>query len=501
MKSQDAYPELLERLRRLHTLYTVADLLSWDEQVNLPPDSSDQRLEQLSLLAELQHSEGSAPRIGELISALESEGSSLSAPQLAVVKMARKNFDRVAHLPVAFVREKAEHCSRSYHAWVEARQKSDFASFAPFIAKHLELARKEASLMGWGDRAYDYLLDLHDPGVDSAFLQTIFEELRSGLVPFAQQVVSSPVKADTGFLRGYDVEAQKRFARDVVASLGLNFKRGRLDESVHPFCSGTGADLRMTTRFDVNNPFDSLFSAIHESGHGLYEQGLPREHPGSALSLPAGMAVHESQSRLWENQVARSHGFWNHFEPRFRAAFPDQMAGVSSEAMYLAVNAVTPTLIRVDSDEVTYNLHILLRFDIERRLFSGEIKVEDLPRAWKIASLQLLGLLPENDREGVLQDVHWSCGDFGYFPSYTLGNMFAAQLWYRALELMPGMEYDFACGDFTKFLGWLRQEVHSKGCQYTLPELVRRSTGAELSPKPLLRYLKERYGPLYLHEG
>jgi carboxypeptidase Taq len=213
------------------------------------------------------------------------------------------------------------------------------------------------------------------------------------------------------------------------------------------------------------------------------------------------MAVHESQSRLWENQVARSHGFWNHFEPRFRAAFPDQMAGVSSEAMYLAVNAVTPTLIRVDSDEVTYNLHILLRFDIERRLFSGEIKVEDLPRAWKIASLQLLGLLPENDREGVLQDVHWSCGDFGYFPSYTLGNMFAAQLWYRALELMPGMEYDFACGDFTKFLGWLRQEVHSKGCQYTLPELVRRSTGAELSPKPLLRYLKERYGPLYLHEG
>jgi carboxypeptidase Taq len=253
----------------------------------------------------------------------------------------------------------------------------------------------------------------------------------------------------------------------------------------------------MTTRFKEHEPLDSLFSAIHETGHGMYEQGLPVEQLGTALGLHAGMAVHESQSRLWENQVARSRGFWRHFEPRLREIFPAQTAGVSMDELYLAINAVEPTLIRVDADEVTYNLHIILRFELEKRLFTGELAVGDLPGAWRLAAEELLGLKPANDREGVLQDVHWSDGSFGYFPSYCLGNMMAAQLWYRALALRPALEEEFARGDFSWLLGWLRESIHTQGRRRDALALVRSVTGEELSPRPLLRYLRERYVTLY----
>jgi carboxypeptidase Taq len=253
----------------------------------------------------------------------------------------------------------------------------------------------------------------------------------------------------------------------------------------------------MTTRYKEDQPLDSLFGSIHETGHGLYEQGLPAEHLGTALGIHAGMAAHESQSRLWENQVARSRGFWQHFEPRWRALFPVQTAGVSADELYLAINAVESTLIRVDADEVTYNLHIVLRFEIERQLFSGELAVRDLPAAWLKASRELVGLEPGDDREGVLQDVHWSDGAFGYFPSYCLGNMIAAQVWYRVLELRPALEEDFARGDFSWLLSWLRENIHAQGRRYGALELVHRVTGEKLSPRPLVRYLRERYGALY----
>lgn len=498
MHIEAAYVELLTLLKRIHTVFSVADLLVWDEQVNLPPDSADLRLDQVSLMAELQHAEASAPRLGELLTLLEEGKAALADRQLVVLRQARRDYDKAVRLPAAFVREKAEHSSRSYHAWAEARAKSDYERFAPFLEKHLQLAKQEASYLGWGDRPYDYMLDQHDPGMTAASIDKLFGELKKELVPFAQAVVDSPVKPDLAFLKGYEIDRQKAFVREVVGALGFDLRRGRLDESLHPFCSGTSFDVRMTTRYDVDNPFDSLFSAIHESGHGLYEQGLPRQYAGTALMQAAGMGAHESQSRLWENQVARSRGFWKRFEPRFRTVFAPKLDGVSSESLYLAVNAVTPTLIRVDSDEVTYNLHILLRYELERRLFAGALTVAELPSAWRKASKELLGLVPGSDREGVLQDVHWSSGAFGYFPSYCLGNMFAAQLWYKAQETLPGLEDDFAAGDFSRLLTWLRSEVHAHGRSYELPELVKRATGAELSPKPLLRYLKERYGALYL---
>jgi carboxypeptidase Taq len=505
MTSAAAYRELITHLKRVHSLGSIGELLGWDEQVNLPPESADQRAEQHSVLAEVIHAAASDRRIGELLSLLEQTGESGSAAntdsaldRAAVLRQARKDFDRATKLPAEFVREKAEQGSRGYHAWAKARKASDFASYVSVLEKNLELAKREAAYLGWADRAYDYMIDKHDPGMTTERIAQLFAELKAELVPLVRKIASSSVRAKKDLLRGFRVEGQRAFLREVTERLGFNYARGRIDVSLHPFCSGTGADIRMTTRFNEDEPLDSLFSSIHETGHGLYEQGLLREHRGTALGMHAGMGAHESQSRLWENQVSRSRGFWRYFEPKFRELFPSQTSGVSSDELYLAINAVEPTLIRVDADEVTYNLHIILRFELEQKLFAGDLAVRDLPAAWKQASRDLLGLEPVNDREGVLQDVHWSDGSFGYFPSYCLGNMMAAQLWYRALRERPTLEEDFAQGDFSWLLRWLRENVHVQGRRFELPELVKNVSGEQLSPRPLIAYLKERYGSLYL---
>lgn len=497
-----AYSELIALLRRVHTLDSVAQLLAWDEQVNLPADSADQRAEQQAAMAETQHAAATSPRVGELLALLEARIAELDADLKTVVAQARRDYDRATKLPADFVREKATQGSHGYHAWAKARAASDFAGYAPVLEKNLALAKREAAYLGWGDRAYDYMIDKHDPGLTAAAVARLFDELKRDLVPLVREIAAASAAragaaASTGTLRGFPVEGQRAFLREVTERLGFDYRRGRIDVSLHPFCSGSGADVRMTTRFNADEPLDSLFSSIHETGHGLYEQGLPAAHYGTALGVHTGMGAHESQSRLWENQVARSRGFWQFFEPRLRELFPAQTAAVSSEELYRAINAVTPTLIRVDADEVTYNLHIVLRFGLEQKLFSGELAVRDLPAAWNAASAELVGLTPSSDREGVLQDVHWSDGSFGYFPSYCLGNMMAAQLWYRALALRPELEADFARGDFTWLLRWLRENVHTQGRRYDLLALARRVTGEELSPRHLVRYLRERYLPLY----
>lgn len=493
-----AYEQLVARLKRAHYLGTISGLLGWDEQVNLPPDSADQRAEQLALMAELHHAAATTPEIGRLLAELEAASENLDADQRVVVGRARIDYDRATRLPGEFASEKARHSSAAYHAWAAAKEDNDYAKFAPFLAKHLELARREAVLQGWGDRPYDYAIERHDPGMTAAKVTALFDELRAGLVPLVRRLDAAPRKARAGIFRGFPVEAQKEFLEDVVDRLGFDFGRGRIDVSLHPFCEGAGADIRMTTRFDADNPLDAIFSSIHETGHGLYEQGLPLARQGTPLGQSVGMGVHESQSRLWENQVARGRAFWRFFEPRLRKAFPAQLADVSTDELYLAVNAVEPTLIRVDADEIHYNLHIILRFELEQRLFTGELTVADLPAAWNALSGELLGLTPPDDTRGVLQDVHWSGGAFGYFPSYCIGNMMAAQLWFTALERLPGLEDDFARGDFSRLLGWLRVNIHEQGRRFDTLELVKHVTGEDLTPRHLLRYLEERYAPLYL---
>jgi carboxypeptidase Taq len=491
------YTNLLQALKNAYWLGSTMGLLGWDEQVNLPPGSAEHRAGQSSYLADLHHRELTRPEVGEWLDGLEAMEDRLTDDQRTVVKWTRRNYDRARKLPTKFVMEKTEHRSHAYHAWALARQKDDFASYAPILEKTLELAREESSLLGWGDRPYDYHVDQHDPGLTSARIDDLFGQLQTPLVELVGTIIDSPRQADLTLFKGFEVGQQERFIRRMVERLGFDFNRGRLDRSIHPFCGGDGADTRMTTRFDPDNPLDAIFSSIHETGHGLYAQGLPVAERSNPLGKSVGMAVHESQSRLWENQVSRSRSFWAYFEPFLREAFPSELATISSEELYLAINAVQRNPIRVDSDEVTYNLHILLRFQLEKALFAGEISVRDLPGEWSRLSLDLIGLEPANDAEGVLQDIHWSGGSFGYFPSYCLGNMMAAQLWYSVLEEIPDLEQGFGRGDFQPLLTWLREKIHRHGRRYDTDEIVLHSTGQPLGPEALLRYLKERYLPLY----
>jgi carboxypeptidase Taq len=494
----DAYLHLIERLKHRHLIGSVQGLLGWDEQVNLPPESADFRAEQMATVAGLEHAAASDARIGEGLEQLEAGMDQLDADQQIVVREARRDFDRVTKLPAEFVEEKARHSSAAYHAWTKARTDREFAPYAPFIEKHLELAKREADYQGWGDRPYDYAIELHDPGFSAEVIDKLFAELKTGLIPLVRKIDAAAAAHSTESpLRGFPVAAQREFLEEVTAKLGFDYGRGRIDVSPHPFCEGSGADVRMTTRFQEDEPLDSLFSSIHETGHGLYEQGLPMADHATALGQHAGMAMHESQSRMWENQVSRSRAFWRHFEPRFRELFGAQLAGVSSDQLYREINAVRPTLIRVDSDEVHYNLHIILRFELEKKLFSGELAVNDLPAAWNDSCEELLGCRPQHDGEGVLQDVHWSGGAFGYFPSYCLGNMIAAQNWDAVRHEIPDLEDDFARGEFGRLLDWLRRNIHQQGMRLSALDRVEVVTKAPLSPQPLLGYLAGRYGSLY----
>lgn len=494
---KNAYERLLGHLRSLHLIHSVQGLLGWDEQVNLPPKSAGFRAEQMAEMARLAHEAASKPGLGEALAELEADWESLDSDQRVVVREARRDFDRITRLPAEFVTAKARHSSAAFHAWAQAREQRDFAAYAPFIERHIALAKEEAELQGWGDRPYDYAIDLHDPGFTAERISALFAELKEGLVPLVREIEARAGDRPSA-LKGFPVEAQRTFLREVTAQLGFDYEHGRIDVALHPFCEGDGLDVRMTTRFHEDEPLDSLFSSIHETGHGLYAQGLSAEHQATALGQHVGMAVHESQSRMWENQVGRSRAMWRYFEPRYRELFAEQLREVSSEQLYREINAVRPTLIRVDSDEVHYNLHIILRFEIEQALFSGELAVPDLPAAWNDRCEALLGCRPRHDAEGVLQDVHWSGGAFGYFPSYCLGNMIAAQNWAKARESLPGLDEAFAQGNFSDLLDWTRREIHDQGKRYPTLELVERVTGAPLSPQPLLAYLRERYGELYL---
>ncbi len=492
------FQQLCLELKRLARLNETFALLDWDEQCCLPPASTEARAEQKAALAALIHRESTQPRIGEWLAALETAQADLTPEQKVVVSVARKEYDKATKMPPAFIARQAAAHSRGFHAWVEARAQDDFSLFAPHLQTNLDLAREMVGYLGKSqEETYDTLIDFYDPGLTSAWIAERFAALQVGLLPLVRRIVDSPVKSRRDELRGFPEDRQETFLREVLTAVGFDFRRGRLDRSVHPFCGGCNEDTRLTTRFHPDHPLDSWSSSLHEAGHGLYQQGLPAEHIGNALGTYVGMAVHESQSRLWENQVGRGRPFWHHFEPRYRELFPTQLSGFSSSDLYLAINAVAVTPIRVDADEVTYNLHILLRFELEKLLFQGSLTVSDLPGAWNELSTRILGYTPKNNREGCLQDVHWSSGNFGYFPSYCLGNMMAAQLWYQIRQDLPDLDAQIARGEFAPLLGWLRTHIHQHGRRFDTRQLVQKVTGQDLGPACLLRYLSERYLPLY----
>jgi carboxypeptidase Taq len=501
MRPEIAYAELVRRTREESLLASCAELLAWDEDTYMPSAGAQHRAAQLALLAGLQHARATDPRLGDLLAAVE--GSPLVADpdsaEAVNVREVRRAYDRQTRLPRELVEELARATSLAEREWAAARRAADFRRFRPWLEKIIRLKQREAESLDLTPDPYDALLDGYEPGARGDELAALFAALRRELVPLVNALAYGPKRPDAACLGGaYPVERQRAFGEAVAAGVGFDFRRGRLDTTTHPFFSAIGpGDCRITTRFAEHTFCDGLFGILHEVGHGLYEQGLPAEHHGTPLGEAPSLGLHESQARLWENGVGRSRAFWQHFFPAARAAFPGPLAGVSLDEFHAAVNVVEPSLLRVGADEVTYNLHILIRFELERALLSGDLAARDLPGAWNEAYRHYLGVVPRDDAEGCLQDGHWAAGMFGYFPTYTLGNVFAAQLMARARQELGDLDEAFARGDFGGLLGWLREKVYRRGGRYSASRLIERVTGSPPDQRPLVEGLRSKYGELY----
>jgi carboxypeptidase Taq len=499
----EPYPQLLAQLREIATLSSAASVLAWDQETLMPPAGSEQRAREVALLTSLAHARLADARIGELIEAAAADPELREDPDAAAnLRELRRDHERATRLPGALVREFAEVSSLAKDAWRDARERDDFQAFAPWLERIVELSRRRAEHLGVpeGGEVYDALLDEYEPGMRAARVDEIFGELRPELSRLVAAIADAPRKPDPARAElPVPRELQLEFNRTVAARMGFDFGAGRLDTSTHPFCSGNGpGDTRLTTRFRDTGFLDALSSTMHEVGHGLYEQGLPkRERLGEPLAAAASHGIHESQSRLWENMVGRSREFWEWALPEAKAAFSGALGGLTLDEVHGAANHVAPGLIRVESDEVTYNLHIMLRFDLERAILSGELPVAEIPGAWNERMRSDLGLEVPDDRRGCLQDIHWAMGGIGYFPTYTLGNLYAAQLWASIGEQLPGLDEEVRKGEFGSLLSWLRREVHQHGRRYAAEDLCMRATGAPLQARPLLDYLQAKLGPLY----
>jgi carboxypeptidase Taq len=467
----------------------------------MPRLGSAHRAEQMALLARLGHEMFTATEVGELLAAVE--GSALAADaggEPAVnVREVRRQYDRAVKLPRELVEELARVTTRAQQVWQEAKAANDFAAFRPWLEKVVGLERQKAQAIGYRGVPYDALLDEFEPGATTAEITRLFADLRADLAPLVTALTSSGRKAPREVLEGdYPVERQKAFAQEAAAAVGFDFTAGRLDETVHAFCSGIGpGDCRLTTHYDPRTFTKSFYGTLHEAGHGMYEQGLPAEHYGTPCGTFASLGIHESQSRLWENFVGRSRSFWEYFLPKAREAFPGVMGGVSPDQIAFAVNDVRLSFIRVQADEATYNLHIVLRFELEQALVSGDLAAADVPGAWDEKFHALFGLRPPDAASGCLQDIHWSMGGLGYFPTYTLGNLYAAQLMGAARRDLGDLDGDFRRGEFGRLKGWLNEKVHKAGRRYPAGVLCERITGRPLSHKPLIDYLRGKYAPLY----
>jgi carboxypeptidase Taq len=500
MSVRGAYEELIRRAREESVLASCIDLLGWDEETYMPRGGVANRADQLALLAGIQHEKATDPRIGELLAYLE--GSSLAAspqePTAVNIRELRRVYNRLTRLPRTLVEERARLTSLAQQEWASARQDADFARFRPWLEKVVRIKRGEAECLGYQDCPYDALLDEYEPGVRGGELAGLFDSLRRELGPLAAVITSSGRMTSAGLLhREYPIDRQRFLGETVAAAVGFDFDRGRLDTTTHPFFSNIGpGDCRITARFSTHNFSDAFFCILHEVGHGLYEQGLDPAHQGTPMGQAPSLGVHESQARLWENAVGRSRAFWEYFFPRARQVFHEALCDVALDDFYRAVNQVAPSFIRVQADEVTYNLHILLRFELERALITGDLRPADLPGAWDDAFMAHLGICPPNDREGCLQDGHWASGLIGYFPTYTLGNVFAAQLFAKAEKDIGDLDRQFARGDFSGVLAWLRDNVHIQGHRFAARKLIEHATGIPPGHRPLVEGLRRKYAEL-----
>ncbi len=485
-----------EKVRTVADLSFAQQALEWDMQVMMPRKGTPQRAAQVAAVATLAHARMTDPELGDLIAALEADGS-LGEAERADVREARRGYDRSVKLPERLVAERARAVALSHAAWEEARPKNDFAGFLPHLETVVRLTREVAEAVGTANR-YDALLDEYEPGMTEAELREVFGDLKSRLLPLLDAIRGAPRRPDPSVLhRHFPKARQEAFSRRVAVDAGFDMTAGRLDVSAHPFTSGTLHDVRLTTRYLEDFLPAALFGTLHEAGHGMYEQGLDparfRDPAGQACSL----GIHESQSRFWENIVGRSRAFWSFYFKPLQETFPGTLDDVSLETFYGAVNHVAPSLIRVEADEATYNLHILLRFDIESDLLAGRVEPRGLPDLWRAKMCEYLGITPPDDRDGVLQDVHWSVGLIGYFPTYALGNLYAAQFRQALLAAVPDLEARLERGEMGAVKEWLNRNIHVHGRRWLAQELCQRVTGRPLGPEPLLGYLREKYAEIY----
>lgn len=508
MQTLDSLQPLTARLREIQNISSAASLLAWDQETYMPRGGGLARAEQLATLHALAHDGLVSPETEHLLGRWldpatghlhDPRPEAWNEPARAMLREVWHDFSRAKKLPSEFVKRLARECSLAQQVWTEAKAKSEFGTFLPNLKTLVALKQEEAQYLGYEASPYDALLDTYEPGATVGILKPLFEALKGGLVPLLQRVTQSSVSIDDRLLyHSYDPTRQLEFGRLVLTAMGYDFEKGRLDLSAHPFTTSFHpSDVRVTTRVFERELPACLFSCIHEGGHGLYDQGLDPDLYGTPLGESLSLGIHESQSRLWENCIGRSRPFWSCFYPILQQTFPDELASVSLDDFHAAINRVKPSLIRVEADELTYNLHIMLRFEIEHDLIEGRTRPEDLPQIWNEKMRSHLGVVPDRDAEGVLQDVHWSLGAFGYFPTYTLGNLYSVQFYRQARQEIAQFDEHIEAGELTILRQWLKQKIHRWGRTFTADQLVCRVTGNPPSPEPFMTYLEEKFSTLY----
>lgn len=496
--ANETLESLKARLGEVIDLNSAMALMHWDQEVCMPPKAAPARGRQLATVAALAHRLHTAPEVGEWIARLRDDGR-IRGDDAALVAEAAYDYERATRLPESFVETFAQEQSRAYEAWAAARKESRFALFQPHLERLIELSRQKAEYLGYAETPYDALLEDHERGMTAARLRDIFADLAPKQSALLRRIMDAPGQPNFPWLdQEWAADAQWNFTVDVLKDMGYDFDAGRQDKSVHPFTTNFDLyDVRITTRIDPADLFSALTGSIHEGGHALYEQGFLEKDQRTVLAAAPSLGIHESQSRLWENLIGRSLPFWKFYGPKLARAHAGKLDGVAPEDLYRAINRVRPSLIRVEADECSYNLHVILRFEIEMALFDGSLAAADLPEAWNAKMRAHLGLEVPDDARGCLQDIHWSHGSFGYFPTYALGNLYSAQLMERIEADLPMVWEEIGDGEFSGLLAWLRRNVHEVGRRKRTPEIIRDVTGAEPDSGAFMRHLERKYGGLY----
>lgn len=494
------YNDFINIVKTINDLRAVELLLEWDQQTFMPVQGVKDRSLQLSTISSLIHEKLTSKKLNRLLIELQKikNMEKLTLEQNANVREVSWEYHRASAVPAELVKEISKAKSESFQEWGKARSKSDFKIFEPWLAKIIELKKKEAEAIGYEKCLYDAMLDGFEPGFRSSEVETLFSGLRNKLVRIVSKVVKNGERPDISFITsGFSIQKQKKFNMKLAKEIGFDFEKGRLDEALHPFTIGSLHDTRITTRYDKNDIRPALFATIHEGGHAMYEQGYLDEHYGTPMAQPVSFGIHESQSRMWENMIGRSLPFWKYYYPKLQKVFPKQLGKRSVGAFYAAINDVHSSFIRVEADEATYNLHILLRFELENAIFSDKLEAKETPQVWNEKVRKFFKLDVPDDSKGVLQDIHWSQGYFGYFPTYTLGNLYAAQFYKQANKDIPNLVEQIENGNFSILLDWLRKNIHQKGKLLRADELVKDVTGKPLDENIFIKYLRDKYKSLY----